>query len=77
MAKRRTSFQDIVSIENEEHENKWPSIWGVDKDDLPSKGVSAYEMIEKIDEGEITRLVSDVFQSNCLQSKCQLCQKGH
>jgi assimilatory nitrate reductase catalytic subunit len=29
-------------------------VWGIDKEDLPRKGVSAYEMIEKIHEGEIT-----------------------
>ena len=28
----------------------------MDKEDLPRKGVSAYEMIEKMDKGEITGL---------------------
>ena len=44
------------SIENEEHRNYVASIWGIDQDDLPRKGVSAYEMMEKIDEGEIKGL---------------------
>jgi assimilatory nitrate reductase catalytic subunit len=41
------------SIENEEHREYIARVWGVNKDDLPSKGVSAYEMMEKINEGEI------------------------
>lgn len=41
-------------IENEEHRSHIASIWGINQDELPRKGVSAYEMIEKIDEGEIT-----------------------
>ncbi|MFD6442073.1 molybdopterin oxidoreductase family protein, partial [Peribacillus sp. NPDC060186] len=41
-------------IENEEHRLHIARIWGIDVDDLPRKGVSAYEMIEKINEGEIT-----------------------
>lgn len=41
-------------IENEEHRLHIASIWGIDETELPRKGVSAYEMIEKINEGEIT-----------------------
>ncbi|HZG73491.1 MAG TPA: nitrate reductase [Chondromyces sp.] len=41
------------SIENEEHRIHIAKVWGIDKDDLPGKGVSAYEMIEKVDKGEI------------------------
>lgn len=44
------------SIENEEHREYIAGVWGVNKDDLPRKGVSAYEMMEKIDEGEIQGL---------------------
>ncbi|MCM3116430.1 nitrate reductase [Neobacillus sp. MER 74] len=44
------------SIENDEHRNYVASIWGIDPDDLPRKGVSAYEMMEKIHEGEIKGL---------------------
>jgi assimilatory nitrate reductase catalytic subunit len=44
------------SIENEEHRAYIADVWGIDKDDLPRKGVSAYEMIQKIDSGEITGL---------------------
>ncbi|MRX54935.1 nitrite reductase [Bacillus sp. HMSC76G11] len=42
------------SIENDEHRSYIASVWGIDEGDLPRKGVSAYEMIEKIHEGEIT-----------------------
>ncbi len=41
-------------IENEEHRLHIARIWGIEEADLPRKGVSAYEMIEKINEGEIT-----------------------
>lgn len=41
-------------IENEEHRLHIARIWGIDETELPRKGVSAYEMIEKINEGEIT-----------------------
>ena len=41
-------------IENEEHRLHIARIWGIDEAELPRKGVSAYEMIEKINEGEIT-----------------------
>ncbi|MFL6560720.1 MAG: molybdopterin oxidoreductase family protein, partial [Bacillus sp. (in: firmicutes)] len=44
------------SIENEEHRKYIASVWGINKEDLPRKGVSAYEMIEKIHEGEIKGL---------------------
>ena len=32
-------------------------VWGINPDDLPGKGVSAYEMIEKIDTGEIQAMI--------------------
>lgn len=41
-------------IENEEHRAHVAKVWGVDKDELPRKGVSAYEMFQKINDGEIT-----------------------
>ncbi|OLS33546.1 molybdopterin oxidoreductase family protein [Bacillus sp. MRMR6] len=41
-------------IENEEHREYIASIWGIEKGELPGKGVSAYEMMEKVDLGEIT-----------------------
>ncbi|MBD1378949.1 assimilatory nitrate reductase catalytic subunit NasC [Metabacillus arenae] len=40
-------------IENEEHREYISSVWGIGKEDLPRKGVSAFEMIQKIDEGQI------------------------
>ncbi|MEH7331905.1 nitrate reductase [Neobacillus drentensis] len=44
------------AIENEEHRAYIASVWGIDEAELPGKGVSAYEMIEKIHEVEITGL---------------------
>ncbi len=41
------------SIENEEHRAYIANVWGIAKEDLPRKGVSAYEMFEKVHEGEI------------------------
>ena len=31
-------------------------VWGIDPSELPGKGVSAYELLQKIDEGEIKAL---------------------
>ncbi|MBM7605210.1 assimilatory nitrate reductase catalytic subunit [Metabacillus crassostreae] len=42
------------SIENEEHREQVAKVWGIDKDELPRKGVSAYEMFQKVNEGKIT-----------------------
>ncbi|NNV05858.1 molybdopterin oxidoreductase family protein [Geobacillus sp. C56-T2] len=44
------------SIEHPEHRRYIASVWGVAPDELPRKGVSAYEMMQKIDAGEITGL---------------------
>ena len=44
------------SIENEEHRAYVANVWGVDPNQLPRKGVSAFEMIQKMDQGEITGL---------------------
>ncbi len=41
------------SIENNEHRKHIAQVWGIREEELPRKGVSAFEMIEKIDEGEI------------------------
>lgn len=41
------------SIENREHRQYIADVWGVPEDELPRKGVSAYEMMEKIARGEI------------------------
>lgn len=35
------------SIENEQHRAHVAKVWGIHQDDLPRKGVSAYEMMEK------------------------------
>lgn len=44
------------SIENKEHRSYIADVWGIAEEDLPGKGVSAYEMIGKINEGEIKGL---------------------
>ncbi|TCN26778.1 assimilatory nitrate reductase catalytic subunit NasC [Mesobacillus foraminis] len=45
------------SIENPEHRKYIADVWGVNHEELPGKGVSAYEMIEKMDQSEITGLL--------------------
>ncbi|MFN2746665.1 molybdopterin oxidoreductase family protein [Bacillus sp. z60-18] len=42
------------SIENERHRAYIADVWGIAEDELPRKGVSAYEMMKKIHEGGIT-----------------------
>ncbi|ARK28581.1 assimilatory nitrate reductase catalytic subunit NasC [Halalkalibacter krulwichiae] len=44
------------SIENDEHRKYIANVWGIDEEELPRKGVSAFEMIQKMDEGEIKGL---------------------
>ncbi|NNU97887.1 molybdopterin-dependent oxidoreductase, partial [Anoxybacillus sp. EFIL] len=44
------------SIENEQHRAHVAKVWGIHQDDLPRKGVSAYEMMEKINDGDIKGL---------------------
>ncbi|MBT2575670.1 nitrate reductase [Bacillus sp. ISL-51] len=44
------------SIENEEHRAHIAKVWGIHQDELPRKGVSAYEMVEKINGGGIKGL---------------------
>ncbi len=53
-------------LENEEHRHYISKVWGIEETDLPRKGVSAYEMMEKIDAGEIQGLF--VMGSNPLVS---------
>ncbi|WP_078547801.1 assimilatory nitrate reductase catalytic subunit NasC [Litchfieldia alkalitelluris] len=45
------------SIENEKHREYISKVWEIEEKDLPRKGVSAYEMMEKIHEGEIKGLL--------------------
>lgn len=45
------------SIENEAHRAYIADVWGIDKNELPGKGVSAYEMMEKISDGDITGML--------------------
>ncbi|WP_263706009.1 assimilatory nitrate reductase catalytic subunit NasC [Shouchella tritolerans] len=45
------------SIENEAHRAHIAAIWGILPEQLPRKGVSAFEMMEKADKGEITGML--------------------
>jgi assimilatory nitrate reductase catalytic subunit len=44
------------SIENQEHRQYIADVWGINESELPRKGVSAYEMMEKINDKEIKSL---------------------
>lgn len=46
---------------NAEHREYVAGVWGIDPDELPQPGVDAYEIIRKIDEGEIKGLLSICF----------------
>ncbi|RIK72015.1 MAG: nitrite reductase [Planctomycetota bacterium] len=48
-------------IDNPEHRAHIAAIWGMSPDDLPGKGVDAYEIFRKIDRGEIRGLLSICF----------------
>ena len=48
-------------ISNPEHRAYVAGVWGVDPDDLPGAGVDAYEIMRKIDRGEIKGLLSICF----------------
>src|SRR5690606_19172132 len=48
-------------IENQEHREYIAKVWGVDEKDIHRKGVDAYEIIRKIDRGEIRGLLSICF----------------
>ncbi|MFC4767474.1 assimilatory nitrate reductase catalytic subunit NasC [Effusibacillus consociatus] len=43
-------------IDNPEHRAYIAKVWGINEQDLPGKGVSAYEMMEKVHQQEITGL---------------------
>ncbi|MGM0901711.1 MAG: assimilatory nitrate reductase catalytic subunit NasC [Bacillota bacterium] len=45
------------SIDNAEHRNHIAKVWGIDEASIPGKGVSAYEMFEKILEQEIRGMI--------------------
>ncbi len=48
-------------IENPEHRKYISEVWGINETDLPGKGLTAYEIIEAIDRGEIKGLISICF----------------
>ncbi len=45
------------SIENEKDRNEIAKVWGIEAKDLPRKGVSAYELFDKIHQGEIKAMM--------------------
>ncbi|CAG7628090.1 molybdopterin oxidoreductase family protein [Paenibacillus allorhizosphaerae] len=45
------------SIEDPAAREHIGNVWGIDPAELPGKGVSAYEMLQKIDEGEIKAMI--------------------
>lgn len=66
------------SIENESDREYVANVWRVSKEALPRKGVSAYELFEKIDKGEIKAMIvmgsnpivsnpNAIFVENCLK----------
>lgn len=48
-------------IENPEHRKYISEVWGIDEKDLPGKGLTAYEIMEAINRGEIKGLLSICF----------------
>lgn len=60
------------SIENEEDRKYVASVWGVEASSLPGKGISAYEMMELVHQGEIKSL-RDGLQSRGFESERRAC----
>ncbi len=48
-------------IENPEHRKYISSVWGIDEQELPGKGLTAYELLEAIHRGEVKGLLSICF----------------
>ncbi len=48
-------------IENPEHRKYIADVWDIEEEDMPGKGVDAYEIFRKIDKGEIKGLLSICF----------------
>jgi len=48
-------------IENPEHRRYISSVWGIDEQELPGRGLTAYEIMEAIHRGEIKGLISICF----------------
>jgi assimilatory nitrate reductase catalytic subunit len=48
-------------ITNPEHRKYIAGVWGIDEKEMPGKGLSAYEIIEAINRGEIKGLISICF----------------
>jgi assimilatory nitrate reductase catalytic subunit len=48
-------------IDNPEHRAHIAKVWGIEPEDLPHKGVDAYEIFRKVDRGEVRGLLSISF----------------
>ena len=48
-------------IDDPEHRAEVAKVWGVDPDELPGKGVDAYEIFRKVDRGEVRGLLTISF----------------
>ena len=48
-------------IENPEHRAHVAGVWGIDVDEMPHKGVDCYELLRKVETGEIRGLLSISF----------------
>ncbi|WP_347834317.1 molybdopterin-dependent oxidoreductase [Gracilibacillus sp. JCM 18860] len=57
MGKRQINYLDIGLLKISSIEDTSPRFGGIDEKDLPKKGVSAFEMFEKVDQKEITSML--------------------
>jgi len=48
-------------IDNPEHRETVAKVWGMDPEEMPGKGVDAYEIFRKVDRGEVKGLLSISF----------------
>ena len=48
-------------IENPDHRRYISEVWGIDEKELPGKGLTAYELMQAIQQGEIKGLISICF----------------
>src|SRR5205085_1611119 len=48
-------------IDNPEHRAHIAKVWGINVDDLPGRGVDAYEIFRKVERGEVRGLLSICF----------------
>ncbi len=54
---KKDQLPGMRELDNPEHREYIAGVWGMEADDLPQPGVDAYEIIRKIDSGEIRGLL--------------------